>query len=51
MLREKDAVKGEMNRRVIYGNEGFTDKVTKEYNVEAVIKLKGRPRKGKNEQK
>lgn len=49
MLREKDAVKGEMNRRMIYGSEEFTNKVTKEYNVDAVINLKGRPKKGKNE--
>ena len=49
MLRDKDAMKGEMNRRVIYGSEDFIDKVTKEYEVEAVIGLKGRPRKEQNE--
>jgi hypothetical protein len=49
--RDKDAMKGEMNRRVIYGSEAFIDKVTKEYEVEAVIRLKGRPRKEENEKK
>lgn len=48
MIKEKDAMRGEMSRRVIYGSEDFIDKVTKEYNVEAVIKLKGRPKKDKN---
>ncbi|MDO9027262.1 MAG: hypothetical protein Q7U68_00120 [Candidatus Roizmanbacteria bacterium] len=49
--RGKDAMNGEMNRRMIYGSEEFIDKVTKEYNVEAVIRLKGRPRKEENEKK
>ena len=48
MIKEKDAMRGEMSRRVIYGSEDFIDKVTKEYNVEAMIKLKGRPKKDKN---
>ena len=51
MLRDKNAMNGEMNRRMIYGSEEFIDKVTKEYNVEAVIRLKGRPRKEENEKK
>lgn len=42
MLREKDAMKGEMNRKGDNGSEEFTDKVTKGYNVEAAINLKGR---------
>ena len=49
MLRDKDAMNGEMNRRMIYGSEEFIDKVTKEYEVEAVIRLRGRPRKEQNE--
>ena len=47
MIKEKDAMRGEMSRRVIYGSEDFIDKVTTEYNVEAVIKLKGRPKKNR----
>ena len=51
MFREKEAMKGEMDRRVIYGNEEFIEKVRKEYNIEAVIRQKGRPRKEKKEKK
>jgi len=51
MLIDKDAMKGEMNRRVIYGSEEFIDKVTKEYEIEAVIRLKGRPKKDENKKK
>lgn len=51
MVKEKNMMKGAMNRRVIYGSEDFTDKVTKEYNVSAMVKLKGRPKKDKNEDK
>ena len=51
MLKEKDAMRGEMNRRVVYGREEFIDKVTKEHNIAAVIKLKGRPRKDENKKK
>jgi len=51
MLREKEAMKGEMDRRVIYGSEEFIDKVTKEYNIKAMMRQKGRPRKEKKEKK
>ena len=49
MLREKEAMKGEMDRRVIYGSKEFIDKVRKKYNIEAVMRQKGRPRKEKKE--
>jgi len=45
MLREKKAMKGEMERRVVYGSEAFVKKFTGEYKVEGVIRPKGRPRK------
>jgi len=51
MVKEKNMMKGEMNRRVIYGSEDFEDKVTKEYNVDAIVKLKGRPKKGQDDRK
>jgi hypothetical protein len=38
MLREKEAMKEEMDRRVIYGSGEFIDKVRKEYNIEAVMR-------------
>lgn len=51
MIKEKKAMKGEMDRRVVYGSENFIKKVSKEYKVEAVIKPQGRPRKDENEDK
>jgi putative transposase len=45
MLRERDAMKGEMNRRVVYGSDDFIDKVTEQYKIGALIKPIGRPRK------
>lgn len=45
MLKEKNAMKGEMDRRVIYGNESFLEKAVREYKIEAIIKPKGRPKK------
>ena len=48
MLREKDAMKGEMNRRVVYGSDDFLREMTKEYKVGAVINSIGRPRKDEN---
>lgn len=51
MIKEKDAMKGEMDRKVVYGSEDFIRETEKKYKVEAVIKPKGRPRKSKNEGK
>jgi len=45
MIKERNSMKGEMNRRLIYGSEGFINEVTKGYKVEAVMKPQGRPRK------
>jgi hypothetical protein len=45
MLKEKDAMKGEMNRRVVYGSDDFIEEVMKEYKVVALTKPIGRPRK------
>jgi putative transposase len=44
MLKFKNAMKGEMDKRVIYGSESFIDNTTREYKIEAVIKPKGRPK-------
>lgn len=49
MLQERKAMKGEMDRRLVYGSEDFTDKVRKKYDIEGVVKLRGRPRKDKVE--
>lgn len=38
-------MKGEMNRRLVYGSDDFMEEVMKEYKVVALIKPIGRPRK------
>ncbi|MBM4146541.1 MAG: transposase [Nitrospira sp.] len=48
MLRERDSMRGEMNRRVVYGSDDFIDKLTVQYKIGAVIKTIGRPRKDNN---
>lgn len=45
LLKERDAMRGEMDRKVVYGSEGFIKEVTRRYKVGAVIKPRGRPRK------
>ena len=49
MLKEKNAMKGEMERRVVYGDEDFIGKLSREYGVEGVTRSKGRPRKDEAE--
>jgi len=51
MLKDKDAMKGEMDRRVIYGGEGFIKRTKGKYKIEEVIKPKGRPKKDVGENK
>jgi len=51
VLKEKEAMKGEMNRRVMYGNKDFTEKIAKNYKIEETIKPKGRPEKDENKNK
>jgi hypothetical protein len=45
MLGDKGAMRGEMDRRRVYGSKGFTEGLTERYEVEAVIKPIGRPKK------
>lgn len=47
MVKDKGAMKGEMDKRTAYGSEGFLKKVVQEYNIDIVIKPQGRPKKGK----
>jgi putative transposase len=51
MIKEKATMKGEMNRRVVYGSEDLVKKMEKEYKIGAVIRLKGRPKKKENGEK
>ena len=45
MMRSKEAMRGEMGRRVIYGSEVFVGKLKKAYKMEEMIKPIGRPKK------
>ncbi len=44
-LRSKGAMRGEMDRRAIYGSGVFADKLKKAYQMEEIIKPIGRPKK------
>jgi putative transposase len=44
-LRSKGAMRGEMERRAIYGGEAFANKLKKAYQMEEMIKPIGRPKK------
>ena len=45
MLRSKDSMKGEMDRRAIYGSEVFAGKLRKRYEIQEMIKPIGRPKR------
>ena len=45
MMRFKEAMKGETEGRVSYGNEVFAEKLKKTYKKEEMIKPTGRPKK------
>jgi len=49
MIKEKSAMKGEMNRRVIYGSEDFITRLTAGHRIGAVIRPIGRPRRDEKE--
>ena len=51
MVKDKNAMKGEMDRRVVYGSKDFIEEIAKEYEIEEIIKPKGRPKKGVEEGK
>ena len=45
MMRTKEAMRGEKERRVIYGSEVFAGKLRKAYKKEEMIRPTGRPKK------
>jgi len=45
MIKEKKAMEGEMDKRMVYGNKDFTERLTKEYEFYEVLKPVGRPKK------
>jgi putative transposase len=44
-LQERQRMRGEMDRRVIYRDKALTAKIKKDYKIEEVIRPRGRPRK------
>ena len=42
MLKGKEAMKGEMDKRMVYGSEGFVDKIKGKYKIQELINPKGR---------
>jgi hypothetical protein len=42
MLKERDAMRGEMDRRIVYGGEDFVKELTTTYNISEKIKRMGR---------
>ena len=49
VIKDRKAMKGEMNRRVVYGSDGFIKEVEKGYKIEGIIKPVGRPKKDEKE--
>ena len=45
MIKEKEAMRGEMSRRLVYGSDEFVMQLKKRYKLNAVIKQRGRPKK------
>jgi putative transposase len=49
MMEKKEAMRGEMDRRTIYGSGEFIKEVNKRFKIEALIKQRGRPRISEDE--
>lgn len=45
MLKEKNALKGEMDRRLVYGSSEFVGKVSKKHHVAGQVRPVGRPKR------
>jgi putative transposase len=45
MIREKEAMRGEMARRLVYGSDEFIMHLKKRYRLSAIIRQRGRPKK------
>jgi hypothetical protein len=42
MIKKAEAMKGEMERRIVYGSEGFVQEITTAYKISEKIKQVGR---------
>ncbi len=45
MVKDRGVMKGEMDKRTVYGSEGFLKKVVQEFNIDVMIKPPGRPKR------
>jgi len=45
VLGTRDAMREELDRRVIYGDEAFMEELKKKYEIQEVSRPKGRPKK------
>jgi len=45
MLKEKNAMKGEMDRKLVYGSSAFIGTLTKKYLIAGELRAIGRPKK------
>lgn len=44
MIKEKEATRGEMDRRIVYGDENFVKDKAKTYDITEKVKLIGQQR-------
>jgi hypothetical protein len=49
MLQERKAQRGEMDRRLIYGGEDCKEEIDKRFQMETMIKHRGRAKKDKED--
>ncbi len=49
MLKEKKAMKGEMDRKLVYGSSDFIGALTRKHSIAGELRAKGRPRKPSKE--
>jgi len=45
MLKEKKAMKGEMDRKLVYGSRDFIGMLTKKHTITGELRAQGRPKK------
>lgn len=51
MMQKKEAMRGEMDRRTIYGSGEFISQVNKRFKIDALIKQRGRPKISEDEKR
>ena len=49
MIRDRDAMKGDMDKRAVYGSRDFVKSLTAKYNINEITRHAGRPRTKKDD--